>query len=451
MARTRKDKPGVGKGDVKHAKQTGEKAAQQQNASQNGKAPHKSGNGEPPPTKAPEQLYGDALEALEQSMPAKALKDAQNLWNCVQTRSITEQLPALNLLGEISVELGDVDSARNYFTQAVNLDPDGAIPETSGGGAEKFLWLAQLSEEGGKESVQWFEKGAKALQAEITALDNGTITILDEEAFMLMRVEKKRKLANALCGIVEVYMTDLSWEDDAETRCETLVTQAMSVEDEPSPEVLQTLASVRLSQERKEDARAALTQSLAHWKDHDPEGLAVPDFPTRISLSRLLMEAGMEEDAMHVVQRLITDDDQSVEAWYLGGWCQHLIAAKLEVSAEGSTNSDTAMNGSYSDYDRAMSVLRGSRYWLNMALRLYKQQDYEDERLFDHAEELVDELHGILGPEVKDAEGGEEHWDEWKVVDGDSGDEDEDEDADDDEEMEGVHVADGEDLPMQLS
>ncbi|KAI7240307.1 hypothetical protein KC330_g1345 [Hortaea werneckii] len=393
------------------------------------KKPSKMANGSAKQNETPEQLYASAIDLVEQSQPEDALRQAKKLWSQCQHGLVTEQLPALNLLGEISVELGDVDSAKQYFEQAVVLDPEGKVPEAMGGGAEKFLWLAQLCEEGGKASVQWFEKGAAALQGEIEALETGNMPGMDEEAMLMLRVEKKRKLANALCGIVEVYMTDLSWEDDAEARCEALVTQAMTVEDETSPEVLQTLASVRLSQERKEDAQSALTRSLATWRHLDPEDPAIPDFANRIALSRLLMEAEMEKEAMFVLQRLVTDDDQSVEAWYLGGWCQNLIAEKLTAAG---LSTDTPANGA-DEENELLIALKGSRNWLKMALKLYDLLEYEDDRLYEHAKELVVALNSDLGPEAKDAGAGEE--DEWEEWDGIDEDQNQDQDEDEDEEM----------------
>jgi len=365
----------------------------------------------------PEQLYAAAIELVEQSQPNEALKKAQKLWLAVQNRSATEALPALNLLGEICVELGEVEAAKGYFEQAAVLDPEGALEGPLGGGAEKFLWLAQLNEEGGKQSVAWFEKGANALQREITSLESGQAVGLDEESLLLVRVEKKRKLANALCGIVEVYMTDLSWEDDAEARCENLITQALTVEEETSPEILQTLASVRLSQERKEDAQSALKRSIATWSALDPEDSAVPDFATRISLSRLLMEAELESEAMDVLERLVLEDDQSVEAQYLGGWCQKLIADKRDFALANGTNKDMTEDDQKRNLE---AILRGSRRWLQTSLKLYKLVDYEDDRLRQHAQELVAGLDKLLGSEREgeDEQGGE--WeDEWQGIEDD--------------------------------
>lgn len=166
------------------------------------------------PTETPETLYAQALTHLEHSEPDLALSAAQKLIAALPTSTPQLQLPALNLLGEVNVELGNVEEARSYFLKAVALDPEGAIPETLGGGAEKFLWLAQLCEEGGSESVGWFEKGVRALKHEIEGLEGQDTRKMSEdevEARDMMVEEKKGKLAEALCAVAEVYMTDLSY------------------------------------------------------------------------------------------------------------------------------------------------------------------------------------------------------------------------------------------------
>jgi tetratricopeptide (TPR) repeat protein len=220
--------------------------------------------------------------------------------------------------------------------------------------------------------------------------------------------EKKIKMANALCGIAEVYMTDLSWEEDAEARCEAAVTEALLVAPS-SPEPLQTLASIRISQVRVEDAQSALKRSMELWRELDPDDPKVPDFSTRISLSRLLMEAELEDEAIEVLERLVGENDESVEAWYLGGWCLHLLAQKPQVAEQAET---------------ATSLLRASRDWLDNCLKLYNLLDYEDDRLKDHADELVKSLNDTLGPST-----GEEEED-WEDADADAN-------NDEDQEMDG--------------
>jgi tetratricopeptide (TPR) repeat protein len=260
-----------------------------------------------------------------------------------------------------------------------------------------------LNEEGGAESVRWFEKGIAVLKREIGELEGKTVKKAEVEELL---EEKRQKIANSLCGIAEVYMTDLSWEEDAEARCDAAVTEALLFAPE-NPEPLQTLASVRISQLKPEEAKSALNRSMDLWKDLDPDDPKVPDYSTRISLSRLLMEAEMEDDAIEVLERLVGENDGSVEAWYLGGWCLHLLAGKQKAPGEDKT---------------VTSLLRASRDWLENCLKLYTMLEYEDERLKEHADEILKELNDVLGPST-----GEED-EEWE----------DDEGEDDDEEMDGT-------------
>ena len=359
------------------------------------------------PPKSPEVILLEAATILQQGDITGAAKLATQALNLVDIES-EDALPTLNLLGETHVELGEIDAARQYFLQAAVIDKNGAIAEDVGGGAEKFLWLAQLSEEGGDDSVGWFEKGAMSLRIQIQALLDRKK--LDADALAMLE-EKRRKLAVALCGIVEVYMTDLSWEEDAEQKCEAFVTEATMV----APgfaEPWQTLANVRISQSRLEDAQAALRRSLDLWKDLPPENEAVPDFPTRVSLARLLMESDMDVEAIEVLERLVSEDDSSVEVWYLGGWGLYVLGEKQKNGDEKVENEDGE--------SWKISWI-SSRQWLNHSLRLFQQQDYEDERLGEHAKELLALLNAELGSHG--ANGDEEDGEEWEDHDGGSDDE----------------------------
>ncbi|KAI9761422.1 MAG: hypothetical protein M4579_001072 [Chaenotheca gracillima] len=389
----------------------------------NGIAPSPSKSHNTKPEESPETLLAQATELVQTSRPDEALPLAQRALNLLQTSLATDTtaqpesdsdspslLPILTLIAEVQLELGDIDSAREHFMLAAELDPDGAIPEDEGGGAEKFLWLAQLAEEGGAESVGWFERGASVLRNDIAALEETQSEQLDKPAAELIQRfldEKKRRLANALCGVAEVYMTDLSWEADAEQRCESLVTEAVMLTPD-SAEALQTLASVRISQVRAEEARGALKSSLALWTDLEPDDARVPEFPSRVSLARLLMETELEEEAIKVLERLVMEDDQSVEAWYLGGWAFYLLGGRLRDGGKKKGGNE----------EEWKSLWDSSRDWLQNALRLFDLLDYEDERLQEHAVELVRELDGVLG-ERKEDEEEEEEGEGWEDEDDD--------------------------------
>lgn len=359
----------------------------------------------------PEALLAQAAESLQLGDAEIALSLANRALKAFDDGSINS-LPALNLCGEIHIELGDIDSARNYFRKAALIDDKGTISEENGGGPEKFLWLAQISEEGGHDSVHWFEKGAAILRNQIQTLIDNFSRTKEEQDQNTELAEKKRKLAGALCSIIEVYMTDLSWEENAEQKCETLITEATLVSPECA-EPWQTLANVRLSQNRIEDARAALKRSLDLWRDLPSQDPNVPEYPTRVSLARLLMEAGMDTDSIEVLENLIAEDDSSVEVWYLGGWCFYIIGEKQR-------NNDGVSTGKNENVDWRKTWI-SSRQWLKQAAVLFQQQSYEDERLGEHAQELLVMLDSQLGEDAPDEI--EDDADEWSDLQGSEEDE----------------------------
>jgi tetratricopeptide (TPR) repeat protein len=377
------------------------------------KPKNKKGKKRPPPVPL---LLHDAVSKLEAGQAAQAAAVAKRALD-ITGEGGEFALSALNLLGQIHVELGEIEEAATYFTKAVGLDEDGSADERIGGGAEKFLWLAQLSEEGGEDSVKWFERGSTVLRKQIQSLDSLKSPTPEQTASM---EEKKRKLGGALCAVAEVYMTDLSWEGNAEQICEKLITEAILVAPEMA-ETWQTVANVRISQHRGDDAKAALKRSLALWRNLPPEHTEVPDFPTRVSLARLLLEVAMEKEGTEVLNRLVAEDDESVEVLYLGGWAQYLVGERCKGEAtQTASERDAAWKKAWTS----------SRRWLNKCMRQYKIQEYEDERLGEHANELLASINKELGEPAEDEDDEEDDWEDAEDSDGTDDDED-------DEEMEG--------------
>ncbi|PHH87989.1 hypothetical protein CDD83_8151 [Cordyceps sp. RAO-2017] len=105
------------------------------------------------------------------------------------------ELRALNLLGVLQFESGEVDEARAHFERAAGLDEEGLADEKVGGGPEKFLFLAQLSDEGGLDSVRWFERGAVALRRQIQALSEAGGRTAEQQAEL---DEKQQRLGGVL-------------------------------------------------------------------------------------------------------------------------------------------------------------------------------------------------------------------------------------------------------------
>lgn len=120
------------------------------------------------------------------------------------------------------------------------------------------------------------------------------------------------------------------------------------------------------------------------------------------------MEVTLEFEALEVLERLIMEDDQSVEAWYLGGWCLYLLAEKQQAPKD-------VLAEDAEESPRHASLV-ASREWLKQSLKLYGLLEYEDEPLRDHALELVQEMNKEIGEDMDDDSDAEGEGDEW--VDG---------------------------------
>ncbi|KAH0603805.1 uncharacterized protein H6S33_007464 [Morchella sextelata] len=333
----------------------------------------------PPPPPSTSTLLASAATALHtEGSPSDALR-----LTTLALQSDPTSLAALELAGEAHLELGDEDTARTHFEKAAALDPDGALS-----GPEKFLWLAQLGV-GGKAMMGWYERGTAVLRAWMQEGRGGEGGDRGLQG----------KLCSALCAMAEIYMSDLCDEPDAESRCEAYVTEALLVSPH-SAEALQTLASIRISQQRPADAVTALQRSLALWRELPADAAGVPSYAARINLAKLLIETRQYDAALEVLERLQLEDDQLPDLWYLGGWCLFLYGEQEEAGSE-----------------ERRELWGSAREWLGNCGLVYEALGWEDVGIWEHAEEL----RGRIGEEVgesegegEEGEGGEEGEEEWE-------------------------------------
>ena len=165
-----------------------------------------------------------------------------------------DNVAVLDGMGEACVQLGDMETARQLLERSVALAPDGD--------AARYMNLGQMSE--GEDALKWYESGVRRLRTERGELDqaSGSRTELQERW-----AASTQALATALCSVAEMYLTDFCDEAEAEQRCEALATEAVELvqglQEQVLAEPYQTLASLRLSQERPEEAVALLDKTLA--------------------------------------------------------------------------------------------------------------------------------------------------------------------------------------------
>lgn len=199
-----------------------------------------------------------------------------------------------------------------------------AVEASPNKGPNKYLYLGQLTTE--LESISHYEKGVELLNGEFIAAQNAGQTT---EADVI-----RRRISSALCSMTEIYLTDLCFEEDAESRCETYLSKAVEIDPE-NPEPHQLIASVRLSQGREEDAVKCLSHSMSLWKDTYALGdVLYPPFGTRISLVRLLLEVADLDTAESVLEDLQSEDDENIEVWYLSGWARIIGATEPETDVK---------------------------------------------------------------------------------------------------------------------
>ncbi|OLL24647.1 putative assembly chaperone of rpl4 [Neolecta irregularis DAH-3] len=285
---------------------------------------------------------------------------------CVSHIASTQDLSGvpcdrLQLLGEITLELGQVDQARSIFLEAVKRSQDSEQDSYS-----KYLWLAQISEDGGKEAAGWFERGIAVLTKRLEAQGDDS--------------DLKFKLASALCGLAELYLTELCMQDDAEQKCQEYVTRAIEL-DPYSSDAYQTLASIRISQQRMEEAKQAIQKSLSMISEIRADN--PPTYSSRISLSRVLIEVGEYTSALEMLSNLQKEDDEIVDLWYLYGWC-FFISVKECV-----------------DEEERKATLQDARECLEICESVYKRLEWDDEGIREHVVELLAIINGEI-PEKED-------------------------------------------------
>ncbi|KNE68255.1 hypothetical protein AMAG_12929 [Allomyces macrogynus ATCC 38327] len=344
----------------------------------------------PPPPSDPETALPLATALVERGELAEALQLAQHVLSSYPTH-----LTTLELVGTLLLDLGKPVEAKSAFDRYVAVDQNNA---------SVLLYLAQLS--AAKDAVAWYQRAGQVLEAKLAAAGGDV-------------AELKEKISEALCGIAEIYLTDLCFEPEAADTCLTVLHRAIQV-DPSNPDPYLTLASVQISNSQPLDAKSTLQSSLAQWLQpfmaylsmlSDPEKMmelertnAVPDpprlptFDARLNAVRLCLELGLYGRAFDVLGVCMQEFDESVEAWYLFGWTYFLVGT---ASAEAKPTTEVAgIEVAVELPEDEVMDARSSRdeWWsdaiecLQRAKALYERQNYDDVPLLQHVEELLAEM-----------------------------------------------------------
>ncbi|KAH9917038.1 uncharacterized protein B0H18DRAFT_1036349 [Fomitopsis serialis] len=313
------------------------------------------------------------------------------------------------LLGVVQLETGDLDAAKTTFESL--LPPRAGAPSTPPPSAH--LYLAQLGDDP-HAALEHYQAAVDILNGQLKGKERATdpLGTNDDEK------ELKQNIVRALIGMVEIWMDpsyDLCFDPAAEKNCEDLLNLALQT-DPGNTEALQMLASVRLSQQRPDDAKACLEEAWTQWKNLEPDDVRLPPVPSRLSLVRLFLELSLFTPALLVLQGIMTVDDQEVEAWYLEGWCFFLMAEQAQES------------GGKLDELTWEELARDSRDCLETCQMWHVNQEHPDKPLLQHVRELIGKLEALGVQPLSDDDGDDGDADGWQDVEGA-------EDSDEDVEM----------------
>ncbi|KAJ2914070.1 hypothetical protein MD484_g6335, partial [Candolleomyces efflorescens] len=303
---------------------------------------------------------------------------------------------AKEMLGVALLETGEIEQAKQAFQSLVPPNPNApAVPPPSA-----YLYLAQLSEDDPRTALDYYKSAVILLMGQLKGKEKAADgTGSDDE------LEIKSNIVRALVGQVEIWMDpqyDLCFEPEAEKTCEDLLNLALQT-DPNNPEALQTFASVKMSQQKPEDAKQCLEQAWSVWKDCEPDDPKLPPIPTRLNLVKLFIELALYTPALLVLHGIMSSDDQDVEAWYLEGWCFYLMSEQAKESG-----------GTYDELTWE-ELAKDSRDCLETCQVLHKNQDHPDKPILEHVQELISNLEA-LGVKPSPADEGEDGGD-WEEVD----------------------------------
>ncbi|KAJ7158752.1 hypothetical protein C8R46DRAFT_1290825 [Mycena filopes] len=315
---------------------------------------------------------------------------------------ILEQQPsnaqAKEMLGVAQLEMGEIEAAKATFSTLLPPNPDAPNPPPP----SAHLYLAQLSEDDPGLALKHYQAAIEILTVQLKGKERAMDSPKDDEA------ELKSNIVRALVGQVEIWMDpsyDLCFDPAAPQTCEDLLASALQT-DPGNAEALQALASVRMSQERPEEAKQCLEQAWSAWKDLDLDDPKLPPIPTRLALVKLFLELALFPPALLVLHGIMASDDQDVEAWYLEGWCFFLMEGKLDDLTWQELATD-------------------ARDCLATCEVLHTNEGHPDTPLLEHVKELVAKLDALgIKPSPLGEDDGEGQGD-WEDVEGS-----EDEDGD---------------------
>jgi len=254
-----------------------------------------------------------------------------------------ENIKLLETIGNICAELGDVESAEKYLSQAVQLQPNE--------GHVKYLYLGQIT--GGNIAVDYYNAAVNIM----TALVDPTATKKDGSSV------SNREISNVYCSLSELYMTDCCMQEDAESLCKESCRKAVQIDDE-NPDAHLVMCNFLLSKSDSESAKQIAIKLYELWKslsENDCDNIVeLMSYESRMTLIKVLIEVDHCDNVLPIGLQLLEENEDDIRIWYYIGLSKS-ISNDVECQ----------------------------RYYIETALHLYEKNNILDEEMYSHLQELL--------------------------------------------------------------
>ncbi|CDK25289.1 unnamed protein product [Kuraishia capsulata CBS 1993] len=350
-----------------------------------------------------QNIISEASSFNAQAEPERALQVLQP-----QFEKFGDSPIFLQILGETLLEVSELEQAYEVLIRACELDPEVQY------GSEKYLYLGQII--GGADGLHYLEVGYNALMNTLSGLSSKsdlTGVLSAFESVDLARRYLVEKTNQALFASIDIWMTDLCMEPEAETQCEELIQKSMSLDNESNAESWSVLASIRISQQKDEEARHAISKSWDLFRlkkerleqlaeqnsDEDPNDINqeyINLVQPLITLCKYAIELGLLFSAIEIASSVQDINEQSVESFHLEGFANYLCALSVQNQVDPDNSKEiTQKFDSYSirlGDESSSDYIYDARVALSGAYKLLQV----DSILEETDPELAGQVHDLL-------------------------------------------------------
>ncbi|OII74136.1 TPR repeat-containing protein [Cryptosporidium ubiquitum] len=239
----------------------------------------------------------------------------------------------LSAYGEFMCSIGNFDRAKELLEKSIKINPyDDYV---------KYFSLAQILD--GEESLFYWRKGIEILRENIKNI----MEKRENDKYSIEKLDLMRdQLCSAYCAISELFMTDLCYNNEAESQVRENLAKASEINEDhfetlccklsyfktidDFEECKLYVSKIKRILENKYNLCVEFKDLVDEYKDNE---VLLPEYSVRLNLSRTLIDLNETELAELVLSTLLKEDEEDWQVWYLLSWCS-LVSEDVNGAVE---------------------------------------------------------------------------------------------------------------------